>query len=66
LDGCQESCDVLYKVQKEILKQKKKVPKPKLTYAYDPYIKRMVVHVIKGNKMISLATGHITKLEGKK
>lgn len=50
----------------EITKKKKK--KQSYIYAYDSKIKRRFIHVLKGNKAISLVTGHtftLTKKEMK-
>lgn len=37
---------------------KKEIPMPNYIFAYDPKIKRRVVHTVKGGMAISLVTGH--------
>jgi len=41
---------------KTIMKQEK--PMAKYIYAYDPIIRKRVVHVVKGGYAISMVTGH--------
>ena len=49
---------------KTIEKEDGNMAKPRYIFAYDPIIKRRVVHMVKGGYAISMVTGHRFRYSG--